>query len=115
MGRGIYQASGRLDRIVEVIVSIQRIAVRAFQVAAFSGIVFGAIAPTAAHASCYPAGANCTPSDPGGTTTVAGNTATKASTLPFTGGDVAGMAVIGAGAVLAGTVLVRQSRRRVTV
>ena len=39
-------------------------------------------------------------------------TVTKtASTLPFTGGDVAGLAVIGAGAVLAGTVIVRRSRR----
>ncbi len=39
-------------------------------------------------------------------------TATKTSTLPFTGGDVAGLALIGAGAVLAGTVIVRRTRRR---
>jgi hypothetical protein len=33
------------------------------------------------------------------------------STLPFTGGDVAGLALIGAGAALAGTVMVRRARR----
>ncbi len=38
-----------------------------------------------------------------------------ASTLPFTGGDVAGLAVIGVGAALAGTVLVRRSRRTASV
>ena len=36
---------------------------------------------------------------------------TQTSTLPFTGGDVAGIAAIGVGAALAGTVLVRRSRR----
>jgi len=39
--------------------------------------------------------------------------ATNPSTLPFTGGDIAGLALIGAGAALAGTVLVRRSRRSV--
>ena len=39
---------------------------------------------------------------------------TRASTLPFTGGDVAGLALIGVGAALAGTVLVRRSRRMAT-
>jgi hypothetical protein len=43
--------------------------------------------------------------------TVKAATATKTSTLPFTGGDVAGLALIGAGAVLAGTVIVRRTRR----
>jgi hypothetical protein len=37
------------------------------------------------------------------------------STLPFTGGDVIGLAVIGAGAALAGTVMVRRTRRTVGV
>jgi len=40
---------------------------------------------------------------------------TQSSTLPFTGGDVAGLAAIGVGAALAGTVLVRRSRRSVSV
>jgi hypothetical protein len=44
-------------------------------------------------------------------TQVKAATATNPSTLPFTGGDVAGLAVIGAGAAIAGTVLVRRSKR----
>jgi uncharacterized surface anchored protein len=39
------------------------------------------------------------------------SSSTRPSTLPFTGGDVAGLALIGVGAALAGTVLVRRSRR----
>jgi len=48
---------------------------------------------------------------PNSGSTVNANTATNPSTLPFTGGDVAGLALIGVGAALAGTVLVRRSRR----
>jgi hypothetical protein len=45
---------------------------------------------------------------------VASKTASQ-STLPFTGSDAAGLAVIGAGAALAGVVMVRHGRRsRVT-
>lgn len=43
------------------------------------------------------------------------STSTNPSTLPFTGGDVAGLALIGVGAALAGTVLVRRSRRPIAV
>jgi hypothetical protein len=43
---------------------------------------------------------------------VQGASAARSETLPFTGGDAAGLAAIGAGAVLAGAVIVRQSRRR---
>jgi len=69
-------------------------------------IAFVAIAPTAALA--YPTPSNPTPpSDPGAQ--VEANTATKSASLPFTGGDVAGLAAIGAGAVLAGAVVVRRS------
>lgn len=50
---------------------------------------------------------------PNSGSTVKASTATNPSTLPFTGGDVAGLALIGAGAALAGTVLVRRSRRTV--
>jgi hypothetical protein len=86
---------------------------RAVRVAAASGIVLGVLAPTAAFAASYPSGTNVTPSDPG--SQVAASTKTNASTLPFTGSDVAGMAVIGAGAALAGVVMVRHSKRnRVT-
>ena len=83
---------------------------RAARVAAVSGIAFVAIAPSAAHATCYPSCGTTTPSDPG--TSVEAAKVTKSSTLPFTGGDVTGMALVGAGAVLAGAVIVRQSRRR---
>jgi hypothetical protein len=94
---------------VEVIVS-NRLTRRAVRVAAATGIAFVAFSPAAAHAACYPSCGTSTPNDPGGTTVAAKTT--KASTLPFTGGDVAGIAAIGAGAVLAGAVIVRQSRRR---
>jgi uncharacterized surface anchored protein len=87
---------------------------KALRVAAASGIALAVLAPTAAFAADYPSGTNTPPSDPG--STVAGNTATNnSSTLPFTGSDVAGMVVIGAGAALAGVVMVRHSKKsRVT-
>ena len=89
------------------------IAGRALRLAAVSGIALGVLAPTAAHATCYPNA--CVPGDPG--TQVEANTATKAATkaatLPFTGGDATGLAAIGVGAVAAGAVFVRQSRRKV--
>jgi hypothetical protein len=93
---------------VEVNVSKPSFKQRAVRVAAASGIAFVAIAPTAAMAYPDPP-SNTPPSDPG--SQVEANTATKAATLPFTGGDVAGLAAIGAGAVLAGAVMVRQTRR----
>jgi LPXTG-motif cell wall-anchored protein len=43
---------------------------------------------------------------------VAAVDASRGSTLPVTGGDIAGMTAIGLGAVGLGTVLVRRSRRR---
>lgn len=89
---------------------------RVLRVAAVSGIVFGALAPAVAHATpeCYPnACTTDTPGDPGAQ--VQAKTATKAASLPFTGGDAAGLAAIGVGAVAAGAVIVRQSRRRATV
>lgn len=115
-GRGPSQNhrdAGRVQGIVEVIVS-NRLTQRAVRVAAATGIAFVAFAPTAAHAACYPSCGTSTSTDPGKPTTVAAKT-TSSSTLPFTGGDVAGIAAIGAGAVLAGAVIVRQSRRRAAV
>ena len=82
---------------------------RATRFAVASGIAFVAIAPTAALAYPTPSNQN-PPSDPGAQ--VEANTATKSASLPFTGGDVAGLAAIGAGAVLAGAVVVRQTRRK---
>jgi hypothetical protein len=72
--------------------------------------MLGVLAPTAAFAASYPGGTtNTPPSDPG--SQVAANTANNSSTLPFTGSDVAGLAAIGAGAALAGVVMVRHSKR----
>jgi hypothetical protein len=90
---------------------------RALRVAAASGIVLGVLAPTAAFAADYPGGTTGTHTDPGSqvaaktSTQVAAKTSTNSSTLPFTGSDVAGLAAIGAGAALAGVVMVRQSRK----
>jgi hypothetical protein len=82
---------------------------RALRVAAAGGIVLGVLAPTAAFAADYPNGGNGGGTDPA--STVKANTASNSSSLPFTGSDAAGMAVIGAGAALAGVVMVRHSRR----
>jgi hypothetical protein len=81
---------------------------RALKAAAAGGIVVGVLAPTAAFAADYPNGGT-----PGNPTDVAANTASRSnsSSLPFTGSDAVGMAVIGAGAALAGVVMVRQSRK----
>ena len=82
---------------------------RALRVAAASGIVLGVLAPTAAFATTYPNGGGGGSTDP--STQVKAASTTNSSSLPFTGSDVAGMAVIGAGAALAGVVMVRHSRR----
>ena len=94
------------------------IAGRALRLAAVSGIALGVLAPTAAHATpCYPNSCDVVPNtetkDPADPAKVQARTVTKAATLPFTGGDAAGLAVIGVGAVAAGAVFVRQSRRKV--
>jgi hypothetical protein len=50
--------------------------------------------------------------DGGSSVSGTSSTSSSGSTLPFTGGDVAGLALIGAGAVGVGYVLTRHSRRR---
>jgi LPXTG-motif cell wall-anchored protein len=60
-------------------------------------------------AADYPNGGNG--STPAANTTTQVQASTQTSTLPLTGGDVMGLAAIGVGAALAGTVLVRRSRR----
>lgn len=81
---------------------------RALRFAAAAGIVAGALAPTAAFAADYPSGTTGEAGDPG--SQVAANT-TSNSTLPFTGGDVIGLAALGAGAAAAGVVMVRHSKK----
>lgn len=83
--------------------------VRALRVVAAGGIVLGVLAPTAAFAADYPQGTTGPTGDPG--SQVAANTTTNSSTLPFTGSDVTGIAAIGAGAALAGVVMVRHSKK----
>jgi len=78
--------------------------------------------------NCVPAGSVTEPSNCVTTPTVAGKTTdpvvqlpvtsgssgakpTSTSSLPFTGADVAELAVLGTGAVLAGSVLMRRRRR----
>ena len=80
---------------------------------------------TAAHAQCPTdaAGGSCAapPTDVGGTGGSSGEPApaveatqspTGTTSLPLTGGDVAGLSVIGIGLLAGGTVLVRRARVR---
>ena len=84
---------------------------RALRVAAVSGIVLGVMAPATAFGAPYPGPeVDRTVVDP--STQVKAAKVAKPSTLPFTGGDATGLAIIGVGAVAAGAVFVRQSRRR---
>ena len=76
----------------------------------------GALVPiSAASAAPYPNGGT-TPTDvnPNQQTNVSPNTATKASTLPFTGTDVAELVAIGGASLGVGFVLIRRSRRVTT-
>jgi hypothetical protein len=87
------------------------------RLAGTSVVVLAVVVPAGvAAAADYPSG-NPPAVNPNNASAVKAATVTKpaASTLPFTGGDVAGLALIGAGAVLAGTVIVRRSRRTANV
>ena len=85
------------------------------QVAVGSCLALAVLAPTtAAAAADYPDGGSTT-TVPGDRGEVGGTSAARVETrggLPFTGGDVLGVAAIGAGAVVVGGVLTVQSRRR---
>ncbi|MGZ4735504.1 MAG: hypothetical protein ACXV8R_07855 [Acidimicrobiia bacterium] len=77
-------------------------------------MLLGLLVPvTAAAAADYPNGGtppSVSPNQAG--TTVEAKTVTQSTgTLPFTGGDVAGLAAIGAATAGVGFVLVRRSRR----
>jgi hypothetical protein len=80
------------------------------RIAGASIVVAATVIPAgAAMAADYPNGGGG--STPEAQQTQVGGETKTASTLPFTGGDVAGLAAIGVGAALAGTVLVRRARR----
>lgn len=85
------------------------------RLAGTSVVVIATVLPAGvAAAADYPSG-NPPSVSPNSGSTVSASTSTKPSTLPFTGGDAAGLALIGVGAALAGTVLVRRSRRPASV
>jgi hypothetical protein len=80
-----------------------------------SVVVLATVVPAGmAAAAEYPSGSPNSVTPDNGSAVSPAN-ATNPSTLPFTGGDVAGLALIGAGAVLGGTVLVKRSRRHAGV
>jgi hypothetical protein len=83
----------------------------------FAGAAVVAVAgiPTAAMADPYvgTTGGDVlgTTQSRGNTGQVAGTTQSRGAGLPVTGGDIAGMTIVGLAAVGTGTVLVRRSRR----
>ena len=88
---------------------------RFLRFAAAGGIIAGfAMLPGHAFAECNAyAGGNCggASSVPTPTSGVSATTS-NSGTLPFTGGDVVGLSLIGIGAVAGGTALVRSGRRK---
>ena len=87
---------------------------RILRFAAAGGIIAGvAMLPGHAFASCSYGSGNCGggSSVPTPTTAVSAQTSNDGS-LPFTGGDVVGLSLIGIGAVAGGTALVRSGRRK---
>ncbi len=77
-------------------------------------VAVGAVLPlSGASAAPYPDGGN--PTDVAPTENPLGitleRTDTQPATLPFTGGDVAGLTLLGVAATGAGVVIVRRSRR----
>jgi hypothetical protein len=88
---------------------------RVLRFAAAGGILAGvAIMPAQAFASCSNyGGGSCgsASSVPTPSTAVSAQTSNDGS-LPFTGGDVVGLSLMGIGALAGGTALVRSGRRK---
>jgi hypothetical protein len=90
---------------------------RILRFAAAGGIIAGAAmaVPVHAFADCNNyGGGKCgaASSVPTPTTKVSAASSSPDSSLPFTGGDVVGLSLIGIGAVAGGTALVRSGRRK---
>jgi hypothetical protein len=90
---------------------------RILRFAAAGGIVAGAAmaVPVHAFADCNNyGGGKCggVSSVPTPTNKVSAQSTSPSSSLPFTGGDVVGLSLIGIGAVAGGTALVRSGRRK---
>ena len=81
------------------------------RVLAVGGIAAAAIVPATAAGAVYgqPGGHSGGSGDPGSTSS---GDPSGSGTLPFTGGDVVGITLLGAGLAAGGTVLVRMNRRR---
>jgi hypothetical protein len=90
---------------------------RILRIAATGGIIAGAAmaVPVHAFADCNNyGGGKCgaASSVPTPTSKVSSASTSPDSSLPFTGGDVVGLSLIGIGAVAGGTALVRSGRRK---
>jgi hypothetical protein len=90
--------------------------IRILRMAAAGGIIAGAaMLPGRAFAECNNyAGGSCGTESTGAvpTTKVGAESTNQDGNLPFTGGDVVGLSLIGIGAVAGGTALVRSGRRK---
>jgi hypothetical protein len=90
---------------------------KALRLLAAGGVVAAVMLPTAAMAqdvSSYGGGntpPSSTPGNGNGSQHVGSTGTTNQESLPFTGGDVVGLVLIGTGALLGGTALVRQGRK----
>jgi hypothetical protein len=93
-----------------------KVRTRILRMAAAGGIVAGAamlpVPAFAADCNNY-GGGSCGTESTAVVPTTAGQRGTSSGgTLPFTGGDVVGLSLIGIGAVAGGTALVRSGRRK---
>src|SRR4051794_13433010 len=90
---------------------------KALRLLAAGGVVAAVMLPGAAMAqdvTTYGGGHTPPPSNPGngnGSHETGSTGAQSQESLPFTGGDVVGLVLIGTGAILGGTALVRQGRK----
>jgi hypothetical protein len=101
---------------------MQKVSMRAkaLRLVAAGGVAAAVMLPSAAMAQDVATyGGGGTHPNEGGQGTGSGEPGTTAAnnstggSLPFTGGDVIGLALIGAGAIVGGTALVRSGRKRV--
>lgn len=76
------------------------------------GAASAAAAPITCYTGCEPPVSTTVPIGPSARTTEPAPAVRGASGLAFTGADIAGMTVVGLGAVAGGGVLVRHGRRR---
>src|SRR4051812_46871007 len=98
---------------------MQKVGMRAtaLRLVAAGGVMAAVMLPTAAMAqgvTTYGGGNNHAGGaggGPGSSQSGSDGASNPSGSLPFTGGDVVGLALIGAGAVIGGTALVRSGRR----